>query len=74
MTYGAGILVDDSFGIGHNGTVIGFHADAWHDPHTQTTVAVLCNTNAPILDDERDPTREIAQEVLLRFKRMAVDE
>lgn len=74
VTYGAGILVDDSFGIGHNGTVIGFHADAWHDPHTQTTVAVLCNTNAPILDDERDPTREIAQEVLLRFKKMVADE
>jgi len=67
VVYGAGILVDHGIGIGHNGTVIGYHADAWHDPQTGTTVAVLCNTNTPLLSDERDPTREIAEGILALF-------
>ncbi len=67
VVYGAGILDDKGFGIGHNGTVIGYHADAWHDPVTGVTVAVLSNTNAPLLSDERDPTREIAAQILAQF-------
>lgn len=66
--YGAGILVADKFGVGHNGTVIGYHADAWYDPESGTTVAVLSNTNSPILDDEGDPTKEIAAGILRLFK------
>ncbi|MDY0191363.1 MAG: serine hydrolase domain-containing protein [Desulfuromonas sp.] len=73
VVYGAGILVDDNFAIGHNGTVIGFHADAWYDPQTQTTVAVLCNTNAPIIDDERDPTREITEGILKQLKALELE-
>ena len=61
VVYGAGILTDNSLGIGHNGTVIGFHADAWFDPETGSTVAVLSNTNAPLLDDDRDPTLELPE-------------
>jgi D-alanyl-D-alanine carboxypeptidase len=68
VMYGAGILVDTGFGTGHNGTVVGYHADAWHDPETGITVAVLCNTNSPILDDERDPTREITEGILAILK------
>ena len=68
VVYGAGILVDESFGIGHNGTVVGFHADAWYDPETSATVAVLSNTNSPLLADDRDPTREIAAGILAFLK------
>jgi len=68
VVYGAGIVVADGYGIGHNGTVIGYHADAWHDPATGTTVAVLCNTNAPLLSDEIDPTKTIADGILALFK------
>jgi len=69
VTYGAGLLIDETVGIGHNGTVIGYHADAWHDPETGATVAVLANTNAPLLTDNRDPTREIALGVLELLRR-----
>lgn len=63
VDYSAGILVDDTFAIGHNGTVIGYHADAWYNPELDVTVAVLSNTNAPRLDDNRDPTYEIVAAV-----------
>jgi len=63
VDYTAGILIDDGFAIGHNGTVIGYHADAWYNPDLDVTVAVLSNTNAPLLDDNRDPTREIVEAV-----------
>ena len=63
VDYTAGIVVDDAFAIGHNGTVIGYHADAWYNPELDVTVAVLSNTNAPLLDDNRDPTREIVEAV-----------
>lgn len=66
--YGAGILVDDGFGVGHNGTVLGYHADAWHDPETGTTVTVLSNTNNPLLNEDMDPTRVIAEGTLALFK------
>jgi D-alanyl-D-alanine carboxypeptidase len=68
VVYGAGILVDDGFGVGHNGTVIGYHADAWQDSENGATVAVLCNTNCPLFDDMRDPTREIAEGILALLK------
>lgn len=67
MAYGAGILINGNL-VGHNGTVIGYHADAWHDSQTDTTVAVLSNTNAPLLADDRDPTREIAEGILALMK------
>ena len=66
--YGAGLVTDANLGIGHNGTVLGYHADAWYDPETDSTVAVLCNTNSPLLSDDRDPTREIATGILNRLK------
>jgi len=63
--YAAGIMVGRShMGIGHNGTVIGYHADAWHNPVSGVTVSVLSNTNVPLLDDDRDPTQEIVERVL----------
>jgi D-alanyl-D-alanine carboxypeptidase len=65
VVYGAGILVDDNLGIGHNGTVVGYHADAWHDPLSGATVAVICNTNSPLIDDSRDVTREILEGILM---------
>jgi D-alanyl-D-alanine carboxypeptidase len=67
--YGAGIVTDPHLGIGHNGTVIGYHADAWYDSLTGSTVAVLSNTNAPLFTDDRDPTREIAAGILDRLKK-----
>lgn len=69
VVYGAGIVTDPHLGIGHNGTVIGYHADAWHDPFTGSTVAVLSNTNAPLLTEDIDPTRQIAAGILDRLKK-----
>lgn len=68
VVYGGGIVVEEGFGIGHNGTVIGYHADAWHDPVSATTVTVLSNTNAPLSGDGRDPTREIVEGVFTRLR------
>lgn len=68
VEYGAGILVVDNFGKGHNGTVIGYHADSWYDPDTDSTVAVLSNTNAPLKGEGRDPTKEIASRILELIK------
>ncbi|MEA3332385.1 MAG: serine hydrolase domain-containing protein [Pseudomonadota bacterium] len=63
-TYASGILIDARKGIGHNGTVVGFHSDAWYSPEHETVIAVLSNAN--IMDDDelenRDQTREIVEE------------
>lgn len=68
IVYGGGILMDDNKGIGHNGTVIGFHADGWYNPDKDTAIVVLSNANMiedePYEDEEpedRDPTFEIAE-------------
>ncbi|MEA1923225.1 MAG: serine hydrolase domain-containing protein, partial [Pseudomonadota bacterium] len=63
VTYASGILIDEKKGIGHNGTVVGFHSDAWYHPGYETVIAVLSNAN--IMDSEelkdRDQTREIVE-------------
>lgn len=68
IMYGGGILLDADKGIGHNGTVVGFHADAWYNLKLGTAIAVLSNANMiedePYEDEEpedRDPTLEIVE-------------
>lgn len=63
IIYGGGLVVDENKGIGHNGTVVGFHADAWYRPEYETAIAVLSNANMIETQETegRDPTLEIVE-------------
>lgn len=67
--YSTGLLVDNDLGIGHNGTVFGFHGDAWYNPELDAAIVVLANANDPSgMDLTRTATIE-AIELLRTYNR-----
>lgn len=66
--YSSGILVDNTLGIGHNGTVFGFHGDAWYNPELDAAIVVIGNANDPSgMDLTRTATIE-ATEILRLYQ------
>lgn len=65
--YTAGFLYEEDRLIGGNGTVIGYHTDAWHRSDLDTTVVVFSNF---LTSKEGDPTREVKNEVFSSLEKL----
>ena len=61
IIYTTGLSIENNR-IGHNGTVIGYHSDVWHNKDLGITVSVLSNVSG-----KEDYTRQLVNEIFAIF-------